>query len=1107
MSSRLTDRTVPPRDSQLSRRAGRTAMGVIVAVLTALVFPTLTAPPSHAAAATITDDVYVRSTSASTNFGTASNLVVGKGGHAYFRFDVSQLDVSTLQSVVLNITKYNNAANLVAVRSSEYLTSAGKPTGTTWTESNITWNNRPLNIQGSPVASATAPQGNAAVPIDITQLVKAAKAAKSDVLSIDLTTTVVDDPTVAGTDIYSTRATNAAVRPSIQVARVTDVPAVDYPVSQHFSDYPSNGQSAQDVVRIADESGKYLAVDKSSGAVSLTETESSAGLFAVYGYKYTAAQYQGLGGGQQTTYGIKSLDSGKYLTIQNYAGGAGRPYYTKSGANFAVTATADSVGWNERFSVKGNPDSQQYTIASHLDALRDGAEATMSPVQASATGLIVAPGDKGAHLFTFTSAKSDLLEVQQSVTGSSVRLTWKPVNGDMDPSHYTVDGNATASFDGTVLTTTITGVTTGIHEYVVQYTSGSGPVVSKVSVQSFDHPGVSLTGTQLDAMRDHIAKKQEPWYSDYLRLKNSVPNSMSSFDFQPVFRSGVGRGTPQGSGNIADYENSGGAAYFLALQWVITGDDRYAVKTAQILDGWSSTLKQIDGRDQILGAGLATLKYINAAEILRYYHGGYSGYSAEQFAAFQRLMLNVVYPVIQDAGAPMIANGNWDGAAIVSLEAIGVLTDSKPIFDRAMSMYKSPFINGSIENYVTDWGQTQESARDQAHAQLGLGLMGDIARIAESQGVDLWSLHNNKLANAFNWVAQYNLFGGEGELRAEPVQNIFGRTDNGAYWTTLDQQSILRGQLRPIYENAFAHYSQVPGVDVTWMARAAEASRPEGFVHMDELNFDTLTGYNGPATTAAAPYLQLRTMLTPWYQRTWPEVSAWGDAPLAARTMTAGGTIPANYATETLNSYLAIQNDSAITVSTMQEKAPYFRLVTNSDESYALQDATTGRYLSVTSTVVNGENEIVLGPSTVGEAEKFEVRGTGLGRYYLVHDGRLVDLAVDGPASSPQDAKVSLRLSTQAATTSPASTATNSLFFSFGTPLNVEAKASVVKRDGSSNDLTITVTTAMSDGSTTVSRETVNISNNSAGTYPVGTYRVYVDTKGNTQVRECRVVS
>ena len=1109
MSNRSTAQKRSLHGPSLSHRGGKTIVGVIIAALVALVSVTVTSPPSQAAgsASILTDDVYVRSTSPSTNFGTAANLVVGKGGHAYFRLDVSQIDVSTLQSVVLNITKYNNAASIVAVRSSEYLTSGGKPSTTAWTETNVTWNNRPLDVQGSPVASATAPQGIASVPIDITELVTSAKAAKSEVLSIDLTTTAVDDQTVAGTDIYSTRAPNATVRPWVQVARTTDVAPVDYPVSESFPEYPSNGQSAQDVVHITDESGEYLTVDTASGAVGLTHDANSAGLFAIYGYKYTAAPYQGLGGGQQTTYAIRSLDSGKYLTIQNYAGGAGRPYYTKSGANYNVTASAQDVGWGERFSITGYPNSHRYTIASHLDALRDGAEATVSPVQASAAGLFVAPGDRGAHLFTFTSAESDLLEVQQSVTGSSVRLAWKPVNGDTDASHYTVDGNAAAAYDGTVLAATITGVTTGTHEYTVQYNSDSRPVTSKVDVEIFDHPGVSLTGAQLDAMRDHIANKKEPWYSDYLRLKNSVPNSMSSLDFQPVFRSGVGRGTPAGSGNIADYENSGGAAYFLALQWVITGDDRYARKTAEILDGWSSALKQIDGRDQILGAGLATLKYINAAEILRYYHGGYTGYSGDEFAAFQRLMLNVVYPDIQDAGAPMIANGNWDGAAIVSLEAIGVLTDSKPIFDRAVSMYKSPFINGSIGNYVTDWGQTQETARDQAHAQLGLGLMGDIARIAESQNVDLWSLDDNKLARAFNWVAQYNLFSGEGELRAEPVPNIFGRTDNSAYWTTLDEQSILRGQLRPIYEDAYAHYSQVPGVDVTWLARAAEASRPEGFVHMDELDFDTLTMYNGPATTTVAPYIQLRTMLTPWYQRTWPEVSAWGDAPLAARTMTPGGTIPADYATETLNSYLAIQDDSTVAASAMQKSAPYFRLVTNPDESYSVQDATTGRYLSVSSTAVNGENEIILGPSTVGDAEKFEVRGTGVGRYYLVHDGRLVDLTVDGPASSPGDATVTLRLSTQVATTSPASTATNSLFFSFGTPLSVDAKASVTKRSGNRNDLTITVTTAMSDGSTIVSTETFSINDNAAGTYGVGTHQVYVDTKGDTQVRECRIVS
>jgi hypothetical protein len=1086
----------------------RTIVGLVLAALLPIASVTATATPSRAtgAAALLEDNVYVRSTSPATNFGTAANLVVGKGGHAYFRLDISQLDVAVLDSVVLNITKYNNAATLVATRSTEYLTNAGSPTTTGWSESNVTWNTRPLDIVGSPAVTATAPQGTSAVPLDITELAKSAKAAHSDVLTVHLTTTAVDDLTIAGTDVYSTRAPNAADRPWVQVASVTDEPAVDYPIAQRFADYPSNGASAQAVVHIAAGDGTYLAVDKATGAVHAVADVNAAGLFAIYGYRYTAADYQGLGGGQQTSYAIKSLDTGKYLTIQNYEGAKGRPYYSKSGADYLVTATAADAAWNERFSIKGYPASGKYTIASHLAALRDGAEAAVSPVHASGSGLAVTPGDRTQHLFTFTPVQSELLEVQQSVTGSSVRLAWLPVHGDTNAAHYTVDGDAVASFDGKVLAATLNGVTTGVHEYTVRYDGGPAAVTTTVEVQIFNHPGVSLTGAQLEAMHDHIAKKEEPWYSDYLRLKNSVPYSMSSPDFQPVFRTAVGRGSPVGSGNISDYETSGAAAYFLALRWVITGDDRYAQKVVEILDGWSSTLKQIDGRDQILGAGLATLKYVNAAEIVRYYHGGYAGYSDAGFASFQRLMLDVVYPDIQDAGAPMIANGNWDGAAIASLVAIGVLTDSKPIFDRAVSMYKSPFINGSIENYVTDWGQVHESARDQAHAQLGLGLMADISRIAESQGVDLWSLDDNKLARAFNWVAQYNLFSGEGDLRAEPVPNIFGRTDGSAYWTTMDEQSILRGQLRPVYENALAHYSKVAGVDTTWLQRAAQASRPEGFVHFDNVNFDTLTMYNGPATGAVAPYLQLRTMLTPWYQRTWGEVSKWGDAPLAARTLTPGGTIPADYATETLNSYLAVQDDSTVAVSAEQKHAPYFRLVTNPDETYSLQDATTGRFLSVTSTTVGGENVIAAGPLEVGEAEKFAVRSTGVGRYYLAHDGRLVDLAVEGSPSTPNDAKVSLRLSTQQETATPASTAANSLFFSFATPIATDASASVVRRSASQNDLTVTVTDSMTDGSQQVATRTFSIANNAAGTYAVGTHHVYCDTKGNVQVRECRVV-
>jgi hypothetical protein len=70
----------------------------------------------------------------------------------------------------------------------------------------------------------------------------------------------------------------------------------------------------------------------------------------------------------------------------------------------------------------------------------------------------------------------------------------------------------------------------------------------------------------------------------------------------------------------------------------------------------------------------------------------------------------------------------------------------------------------------------------------------------------------------------------------------------------------------------------------------------------------------------------------------------------------------------------------------------------------------------------------------------------------------------------------------------------------------VAASASVEKQNGNKNDLTITITGKYSDGTTKVIAEkTFSIDNNAAGTYDVGGYSVYVDTKGNNQIRECYI--
>jgi hypothetical protein len=65
--------------------------------------------------------------------------------------------------------------------------------------------------------------------------------------------------------------------------------------------------------------------------------------------------------------------------------------------------------------------------------------------------------------------------------------------------------------------------------------------------------------------------------------------------------------------------------------------------------------------------------------------------------------------------------------------------------------------------------------------------------------------------------------------------------------------------------------------------------------------------------------------------------------------------------------------------------------------------------------------------------------------------------------------------------------------------------AYVTQLNGNKNDLTITITEKLTDCTTQIITETFSINNNAADTYAVGSYNVYVDTKGNTQVRACYI--
>lgn len=72
----------------------------------------------------------------------------------------------------------------------------------------------------------------------------------------------------------------------------------------------------------------------------------------------------------------------------------------------------------------------------------------------------------------------------------------------------------------------------------------------------------------------------------------------------------------------------------------------------------------------------------------------------------------------------------------------------------------------------------------------------------------------------------------------------------------------------------------------------------------------------------------------------------------------------------------------------------------------------------------------------------------------------------------------------------------------------VDAATSAVvnKLNANQNELTVTVTETYQNRTTHEITDTFTIKNNAEGTYTVGDYKVFVNTKGNTQVRACYIV-
>jgi Concanavalin A-like lectin/glucanases superfamily/Alginate lyase len=366
--------------------------------------------------------------------------------------------------------------------------------------------------------------------------------------------------------------------------------------------------------------------------------------------------------------------------------------------------------------------------------------------------------------------------------------------------------------------------------------SGSAPDAPRV----FIHPGLLHTEQDFARMQTQVQAQAEPWASGWNAL---VSSSRSQLDRSPrplavVVRGGDGQ-------NFAQLYEDVARSYQLALRWKVSGDTAYADHAVDYLNAWSSTLTTITGNaDRYLAAGIYGWEFANAAEIMR----TYPGWAAADLARFQKMMLEVFYPLssrfLREHNDAEITNywANWDLCNIACVLATGVLCDREDIYQEAIDYYLLGAGNGAALQSVYQvhpgkLGQWQESGRDQGHCTLGIGLAAPLCEMAWNQGDDLYGIDDSRFLAGAEYVARSNLTQADGSFYDLPYMPLTNKQG-----TSYGISPAGRPHLRPVWECVQHHYEGRLGIATPFVRRMAEKLRPEwDGGNGDQLGFGTLT--------------------------------------------------------------------------------------------------------------------------------------------------------------------------------------------------------------------------------------------------------------------------
>ncbi|WP_406136556.1 alginate lyase family protein [Streptomyces sp. NBC_01089] len=359
---------------------------------------------------------------------------------------------------------------------------------------------------------------------------------------------------------------------------------------------------------------------------------------------------------------------------------------------------------------------------------------------------------------------------------------------------------------------------------------------------AFTHPGVLVSGPQLDFVRGKVQAGAEPWKSADAQMMASKYASLSR---TPAPRADVECGSYSKPNNgCTDEREDAIAAYTDALAWYITRDDRYAKKSIELMDAWSAVIKEHTNSNAPLQTGWAGSVWPRAAEIIKYTYTGWPG--ADRFAT----MLRDVYLPEVIKGSQ--SNGNWELSMTEAAIGISVFLEDRTSYDKAVATFRGrvpAYIylssDGALpkvapgsglsgrDAIVKYWqgqstfmdGLTQETCRDLTHTGYGLSAISHIAETSRIQGQDLYPEIQERLRQALGLQSKYMM--------------------GAAVPSTLCGGS-LKDSLGPVTEVGFNALHNRLGIAMTNTQALTEKQRPAGTDNLF-VAWETLTHADNPA--------------------------------------------------------------------------------------------------------------------------------------------------------------------------------------------------------------------------------------------------------------------